>query len=116
MAVWYIIFNLQKVSVMMENPCIVDNVEAVEGALNDSFDNLDSKPAFRYGYEYALWWNWGKRKTIFGNLQTEAGHKKRSCNILVDKSNWRKVPKEWEKQKHQPPFPCSPLAEDTVGV
>lgn len=39
---------------MMENPCIVDNVEAVEGALNDSFDNLDSKPAFRYGYEYTL--------------------------------------------------------------
>ena len=62
MAVWYIIFNLQKVSVMMENPCIVDNVEAVEGALNDGFDNLDSKPAFRYGYEYTLWWNWGKRK------------------------------------------------------
>lgn len=28
-----------------------------------------------------------EEKTIFGNLQTEAGHKKRSCNILVDKSN-----------------------------
>ena len=33
---------------MKELTVTIDSLEAVEGALNDSFDELDSKPAIRY--------------------------------------------------------------------
>ena len=52
---WYFIILKRKSAPFSHYPLqaveevvtIDDNVDAVEGALNDSFDQLDAKPAFR---------------------------------------------------------------------
>lgn len=88
----------RNVSVMMENPCIVDNVEAVEGALNDSFDNLDSKPAFSQSEHDKAVADLGKKLNEVESGLSDAEHTKPVYDEN-DSVNLEEVTKQLEEQK-----------------
>lgn len=53
---------------MKELTVAIDSLEAVEGALNDSFDQLDSKPAIRWN-EYIQLAIWREGKEAWSETQ-----------------------------------------------